>query len=197
METTSDERSGLLSASIQVHEGDRHASLDKVGYGATGSPTEVAEKKTHVFNIYVLSLGFLLLFAAYNTLQNYVTSLLPGNLGNESLSVLYCSVCVCVFFAPSIASRMGERATMVLGAACYVVYMISLIEVHRACVCALLGRARVGAGMGSPNVARALGSERHEHGSTLLTHVLADHPLGRTPALRRHWCVHRVFRLGA
>ena len=38
-----------------------------------------------------LALGFFFLFAAYNTIQNYVTTLLPGCLGFTSLCVLYVS----------------------------------------------------------------------------------------------------------
>ena len=96
--------------------------------GSIQGPPEARE--TDTFNISVLSLAFLLCFTAYNSLQNYITSLLPGNLGNESLSVLSCSLCVCVFFAPSIARLLGEKSTMLLGAACYVIYMGSLIHVR-------------------------------------------------------------------
>eukprot|EP00049_Salpingoeca_infusionum_P003983 m.73400 g.73400 ORF g.73400 m.73400 type:complete len:457 (-) comp12367_c0_seq4:623-1993(-) len=77
--------------------------------------------------IYVLSVGFLVVFLAYNSLQNYVTSLLPGNLGSTSLAVLYISVTVTCFVAPKVVASLGEKWTMVLGAACYLVYMISTI----------------------------------------------------------------------
>lgn len=108
------------------------------------------------FRIYIVSIGFTVLFLAYNSLQvglsysfsaskvcsrqiflpfsyaqNYVTSLLPGGLGNQSLAVLYISVCAFVFLSPPIVRYMGEKWTMVLGAACYVVYMASLIKAVR------------------------------------------------------------------
>jgi hypothetical protein len=53
-------------------------------------------------------------------LQNYATSLFPGNLGNVSLAVLYISVCVFVSLSPAIVHRWGERLSMVIGAAGYV-----------------------------------------------------------------------------
>jgi MFS family permease len=83
-----------------------------------------------------VSLGFLMLFLAYNSLQNYVTSLLEGNLGNESLAVLYISVCAFVFSAPHIVSRMGEKNTMIFGSICYLAYMGSLIHPIRGVVLA-------------------------------------------------------------
>ena len=120
------------SGSIQIPE-DAGARDGDVALGRTqaSNPTP----KTDAYNIAMLSIGFLLIFTAYNSLQNYVTSLLPGDLGNISLSVLYCSVCIFVFIAPSVASVLGERLTMVLGAVCYIAYMASLIKVlHDVCI---------------------------------------------------------------
>jgi hypothetical protein len=97
-----------------------------------GSPNASNKRARTSAAIYVLSLGFLFLFLAYNSLQNYVTSLLPNGLGNQSLAVLYVSVCVFVFTAPSFLRHLGEKWTMVLGGGCYVVYMATLIKV---CVC--------------------------------------------------------------
>ena len=54
---------------------------------------------------------------------------LIGNLGNESLAILYISVCVFVFTAPAIVARIGEKWAMVLGALGYVIYMASVIYV--------------------------------------------------------------------
>jgi len=94
------------------------------------------------FNVIVMSVAFFLLFAAYNTIQNYVTSLLPGfpttwdasaalagNLGRVSLGVLYVTVALMVFLAPAIVYTCREKWTMLIGALCYVVYMASLIKI--------------------------------------------------------------------
>jgi hypothetical protein len=53
----------------------------------------------------------------------------PGNLGNVSLAILYISVSAFVFAAPWIVARIGEIWAMFWGAACYVVYMGSVIYI--------------------------------------------------------------------
>eukprot|EP00054_Salpingoeca_dolichothecata_P025026 m.172676 g.172676 ORF g.172676 m.172676 type:complete len:302 (-) comp25221_c0_seq6:687-1592(-) len=104
----------------------------------TPLPVIVVGEKTDsgLCNVVLVSIGFLVLFTAYNSLQNYVTSLLPGHLGNISLGVLYASVCFFVFLAPSIVNQLGEKKTMILGAVCYVIYMASLIKIYRPVVIA-------------------------------------------------------------
>jgi len=101
------------------------------------------------------------LFAAYNTIQNYVTSLLPGtsqmpfflaialtmileNLGNESLSILYGTVAISVVLAPVIVDKAGEKITMIFGAICYVAWMAALIKIVNVVV--LLGAVVIGFG---------------------------------------------------
>ena len=64
------------------------------------------------FNIIMVSMAFAVLFAAYNALQNYATSLFPAGLGNESLGVLYGSVGVFVFLGPPLVEAWGTKATM-------------------------------------------------------------------------------------
>ncbi|KJE89418.1 hypothetical protein CAOG_00889 [Capsaspora owczarzaki ATCC 30864] len=114
---------GAASSSIQSGNGGSAGLLQRESRVLFGL------LPTRLFNVLWLSISFFVLFSAYNTLQNYVTSLLPGNLGNVSLAVLYCTVAASVFSAPFIVARFGERKTMVFGAACYVVFMISLIEI--------------------------------------------------------------------
>lgn len=92
-----------------------------------------SDRVTDRYNILVLSSAFFILFTAYNSLQNYVTSLLPGNLGNVSLATLYTSVCVFVFIAPPLLKRLGDKLTLVFGAVTYVLYMVSLIKVRLDC----------------------------------------------------------------
>jgi MFS family permease len=81
------------------------------------------------FNIWAVSFAFLALFSAYNTLQGYVTTLFPSGLGNQSLSILYGSVAVFVFFGTPLVQLLGARLAMFLGALCYVAYIASLILV--------------------------------------------------------------------
>ena len=89
------------------------------------------------YNILLVSVAFCVLFSAYNTLQNYISSILPGNLGLQSLGVLYGSVILFVFMGPPLVEAVGTRATMVFGAALYVVYMAGLYNVIPALVLAL------------------------------------------------------------
>merc|ERR1711871_1722851 len=77
-------------------------------------------------NVIHLAVGFFFLFAAYNTLQNYVTTLLPGCLGFTSLGVLYVSVCPSLLLAPGICARLGDKWTLVVGAFCYSIWIASL-----------------------------------------------------------------------
>jgi len=82
------------------------------------------------FNLLLLSLSFMLLFTAFNTIQSYVTSLLPSHLGNLSLTVLYISVVVVVPVAPILVDRLGTKTAMILGAFCYCLYIASLIRIN-------------------------------------------------------------------
>eukprot|EP00164_Ancoracysta_twista_P016019 GFYU01026706.1.p1 GENE.GFYU01026706.1~~GFYU01026706.1.p1 ORF type:complete len:521 (+),score=116.54 GFYU01026706.1:59-1621(+) len=91
-------------------------------------PSPIPGLPLQLYNVIFMSLAFMVLFTAYNTLQNYATSLL-GTLGNTSLTVLYVTVCVTVFFAPYIVDSWGERTSMFLGALCFVAYMLTLIKI--------------------------------------------------------------------
>lgn len=81
-----------------------------------------------LYNILAVGLAFAVLFSAYNPLQNYVSSLVPGSLGQQSLAVLYTVCALSVFAAPAITDAWGPKLTMIFGAACYVVYMLSLTD---------------------------------------------------------------------
>jgi MFS family permease len=81
------------------------------------------------YNVIVVALSFLISFSAYNTLQNYATSLFPGKLGNESLTVLYVSVAVTIWFGPPFLHLFGSKWTMVIGSSGYVLYMLSLVNI--------------------------------------------------------------------
>jgi MFS family permease len=81
------------------------------------------------YNVLTVSIAFTVLFAAYNTLQNYATSTYPAGLGNQSLAVLYAACAVSVFAAPGLTNQLGPRWTMVFGASLYVAYMASVIQI--------------------------------------------------------------------
>ena len=68
------------------------------------------------FNIVCVAASFAVIFSAYNTLQNYITTLFP-TLGQNSLTVLYAVAGVSVFASPALTNAFGPRATMFAGAA--------------------------------------------------------------------------------
>ena len=81
-------------------------------------------------NVIVVTIGMSLLFMAYNTLQAYVSSLLPGNLGFQSLVVVYVAYELCLVISPFACEVLGDIGAMVLGSSCYVVYIGSLITMN-------------------------------------------------------------------
>jgi MFS family permease len=89
-----------------------------------------------------LGAGFFFLFAAYNSAQNLVTSLLPDGLGFVSLCVIYSSVCTMKPFVPVLLTRLDLRWAMGGGALLYAAFLGSLIQINYWAVCvtaALLG----------------------------------------------------------
>ena len=86
-----------------------------------------------MYNTLVLSFGLMFIFTAFNTLQAWVTNLLTSlgypTLGNVSLTVLYIAVCVALFLTPPLVAYFGQIHSIIIGAACYVLYMASLIRI--------------------------------------------------------------------
>ncbi len=111
-----------------LREGSVHNPVQKMASsGKSRSSTRTCGMSRSRFNLWAVSWAFMVLFCSYNPLQAVATSLYPPGLGNESLAILYVACAISVFAAPGLTNQLGARATMVLGAACYVVYMISLI----------------------------------------------------------------------
>eukprot|EP00617_Octactis_speculum_P004723 CAMPEP_0185781558 /NCGR_PEP_ID=MMETSP1174-20130828/102857_1 /TAXON_ID=35687 /ORGANISM="Dictyocha speculum, Strain CCMP1381" /LENGTH=151 /DNA_ID=CAMNT_0028471583 /DNA_START=199 /DNA_END=650 /DNA_ORIENTATION=+ len=108
-----------------------------------GNYEVVRENKANdeaLFNVHVMGAGFLVLFAAYNTVQATDSTVLDDytgdftgityDLGTVSLCILYATVCPSLLFAPMVIHRLGEGPTMVIGALLYTVYMVSLVHVY-------------------------------------------------------------------
>eukprot|EP00811_Abedinium_folium_P031186 NODE_5054_length_1814_cov_6.389449.p1 GENE.NODE_5054_length_1814_cov_6.389449~~NODE_5054_length_1814_cov_6.389449.p1 ORF type:complete len:508 (-),score=136.75 NODE_5054_length_1814_cov_6.389449:166-1689(-) len=79
--------------------------------------------KTH---LYVLSLVFFLLFAAYNTTQSLATTI-NADLGNAFLASLYASFCACSIFAPRLVTIFGLKASMAIGLVPYFFAILSFL----------------------------------------------------------------------
>lgn len=97
------------------------------------------------YNIVVVSVAFLVLFVAYNGLQNVLTTVLPAGLGNQSLGILYGSVGVTIFFASPCIRLFGTKGTMIIGGILYVAYMCTLIHINNTAVLAMSGVIGFGA----------------------------------------------------
>ena len=74
-------------------------------------------------NIVLMGLGFLTVFVSFNTAENFTTSLY-GQGGMASLSLIYISFAVCSIVVPAIIQRIGERWTLVVGAAAILPFIL-------------------------------------------------------------------------
>ena len=85
------------------------------------------EKRKITKNVYVISLGFLFLFTAFQSLQNLQSSLNKDEgLGLVSLSVIYAALILsCIFVPPFVIGRLGCKWTLVLAMTGYVLYTVS------------------------------------------------------------------------
>ena len=85
------------------------------------------EKRKITKNVYVISLGFLFLFTAFQSLQNLQSSLNKvEGLGLASLSVIYGALILsCIFVPPFVIGRLGCKWTLVLSMTGYVLYTVA------------------------------------------------------------------------
>ncbi|KAL2610805.1 hypothetical protein R1flu_022497 [Riccia fluitans] len=81
-----------------------------------------------------LAASFFFIYSAMNSVSEYVTSLLPDSLGDQSLLLLQMTVCASTLAAPSIVSVLGELRAMMLGGATHVIYLAVLMQPSRSFV---------------------------------------------------------------
>ena len=131
--------------------GDATASepLIDVSEISSGTPGPVTTATTAtsfsgLTNVVIMAAAFFFLFASYNTLQSYLSTTLPANLGFESLVVIYVFYCLCIPIAPVFCARANDRHIMVLGALSYSLFTASLISGIRSAI--LLASAVLGFG---------------------------------------------------
>eukprot|EP00055_Hartaetosiga_balthica_P015539 m.92460 g.92460 ORF g.92460 m.92460 type:complete len:253 (+) comp8891_c0_seq7:126-884(+) len=118
----------LMSESQRGDDEGDVVDVGGLGHGINlrGSWTRNVQPKPEKRPVYLVSLAFFFLFLSYNTFQNYDTLLLPGNLGNDSLAILYITVPFACFFGPVFIDKFGEKWSMAIGGSCYVVFLASL-----------------------------------------------------------------------
>jgi len=86
------------------------------------------EERRGLINTIVLGVSFCILFVAFSSTQNLQTNL-NGKLGYWSLSVLYMVFAPANFISPYIVLLVGEKVSLLIGAACYCVYIAANIVV--------------------------------------------------------------------
>ena len=91
----------------------------------TNDQTKVTHKANK--NLAILSVSFLLLFAAFHSLQNLQSSInVAGGLGNVGLTALYVAFLVsCVFLPPFVLSKLGMKRTIIISMFGYVTYTLA------------------------------------------------------------------------
>ena len=79
-----------------------------------------------------MSFGFLLLFTAYSTCQNFSAKILKDagfdNTGFYSVAILYLVFAIFSFFGTAIVNKINNmRVSMACGALCYIFWVLSFI----------------------------------------------------------------------
>ncbi|KAH6944143.1 hypothetical protein HPB50_002048 [Hyalomma asiaticum] len=94
------------------------------------SLTASDEKKSVLRNLLVVSMSFLLLFTAYQSMQNLQSSLNPeAGLGTASLATIYVALVLSCMFVPTyMIRRLGLKYTMVASVVMYMLYFVANME---------------------------------------------------------------------
>jgi MFS family permease len=91
----------------------------------------VTTKYLNIENVFILSLGFFLLFGAFCVAQSLAVTVLQNdglnNLGFYSLSFLYLSFAIFSFGSSVIVKKLGNKYSLVVGAMFYAIYIASFI----------------------------------------------------------------------
>ena len=98
----------------------------------------------NLVNVVNMGCSFLLVFTAFQTVQGLAAKLL-GDLGTTSLGLIYVSFAGFGFVAPSVVRAIGPKGAMVVGALCYIIYMVSLIYIIKPLVLVLSAAIGMGA----------------------------------------------------
>ncbi|XP_066452238.1 protein unc-93 homolog A-like isoform X2 [Eleutherodactylus coqui] len=81
----------------------------------------------HLKNIFIISVGFLLIFIAFGSLQTLQSSLNPsGGLGAVSLSVMYGGqILSAAVFTPFVIKKLGCKWTLAVATCLYIIYTLA------------------------------------------------------------------------
>ena len=79
------------------------------------------------FSVRVGGIAFALIFTAYNTSQNYMTTLLGPRLGSMTLVLVYSGLIIATPIAPAAAPNFGIPVTLATGGLTYAALMLALL----------------------------------------------------------------------
>jgi len=103
------------------HDHPSHPSEDSsTPLLVNGQPDSL--RKPNIVAVIQIGISFAFLFTAYNTIQNF-ESTLNKNLGLQSLATLYFCFAFSNFFANTVVKKLGERISLTLGGFCYVSFL--------------------------------------------------------------------------
>ena len=89
-------------------------------------------KYKNLGQVLIMSMGFMTLFTAFMTCQNFASKVLAddgfSNLGFTSLATLYLVFAVASFFSTAIVNKIGKvHLSMSMGAFCYAFWIVCFL----------------------------------------------------------------------
>ncbi|XP_050466829.1 UNC93-like protein MFSD11 [Cataglyphis hispanica] len=108
------------------------------------------------FNVIILSVGFMLVFTAFQTMGNIEKTVLTSIHGEDSsfnadayisLAIIYGVLATCNWLAPSYISVTGPRVAILTGSCCYVLFIASFFYPHEALLYVMSAVLGVGAAL--------------------------------------------------
>eukprot|EP01119_Soliformovum_irregulare_P016077 TRINITY_DN4626_c0_g1_i4.p1 TRINITY_DN4626_c0_g1~~TRINITY_DN4626_c0_g1_i4.p1 ORF type:complete len:371 (+),score=69.19 TRINITY_DN4626_c0_g1_i4:121-1233(+) len=148
----------------------------------TSIQTSMAVSRAALYNVVVLGIAFMFIFAALDTTQALYMHMLRdhghGDMGLYSTAVMYGTTAFAVFLAPLVIPKVGEKAAMIFGGASNVLFVAAMVSLHPIFVYI----ASVLLGLGGCSIWVGLGA--------FLTKVSADRERGRNIGL--FWALYQM-----
>lgn len=132
-----------MSGHVRLHDDDEDGNGNDDGSGLAGTHTaqpaaadagaaSASARRScqpscslELASVVLVGSGFLVIFSAFNTAQDYATQLLGRTLGNTSLCVLYLTFIGALLVSPRLSLMVGHKASLVGGGMCYAIFMVA------------------------------------------------------------------------
>eukprot|EP01079_Euglenida_sp_SAG-EU17-18_P010431 gene10431-277_t len=147
----------MMLALIADQFPSRSPALSEELPGQLGGSARSHTTNGNVYNMFLLSISLFLIFASYNTIQDFASTILdePGfPLGTVATCLLYVIFSLANFISPTVVQALGEVRAMGLAAFTYFLYACSLVYI----IPVLVLLASVGIGLGAAVLWTAEGS---------------------------------------